>query len=50
MVREPDTRFATTPTGIMQYADFMHGVGSIRVQPARWSELFVAALAGRDGS
>ncbi len=50
MVRDPDTRFSTTPSRLMQYADFMHGVGSIRVQPARWSEMFVPALAGRDGS
>ena len=50
MVRDPDTKFSTTPTGVQGYADFMHAVGSIKVRPARWSEMFVPALAGRAGS
>ena len=50
MVREPDTRFSTTPARLMQYAEFMHGMGSAQMQPARWSEMLVKALAGRDGS
>ena len=50
MVRDPDTRFSTTPTGVQGYADFMHAVGSIKVRPAKWSEMFVPALADRAGS
>ena len=50
MVRDPDTKFSTTPNGVQGYADFMHAVGSIKVRPARWSEMFVPALADRPGS
>ena len=34
-VRDPDTRFSTTPARLMQHAEFMHGAGGIQVQPAR---------------
>jgi len=50
MVRDPDTRFSATPTGVMRYAEFMHAVGSIKAAPARWTDMFVPALAGRAGS
>lgn len=50
MIRDPDTRFSATPDGVMRYADFMHQVGSIKVKPGRWSDLFIPALAGRAGS
>ena len=50
MVRDPDTHFSATPNGVMRYAEFMHAVGSIKAKPARWSEMFVPALAGRPGS
>ena len=50
MVRDPDTHFSATPNGVMRYAEFMHAVGSIKVRPAKWSEMFVPALADRAGS
>ncbi len=50
MVKDPDTKFSTTPTGVTRYAEFMHQVGSIKIKPERWSDLFMPALASRAGS
>jgi NitT/TauT family transport system substrate-binding protein len=50
MLEDPDTRFSTTPEGVMNFADFMHLAGSIKVKPAAWSEMFVPQLAKRSGS
>ena len=50
MVRDPDTRFSATPSGVMRYAAFMQAVGSIKAKPAAWTDMFVPALAGRAGS
>lgn len=50
MLRDPDTKFSATPNGVGRYAEFMHGVGSIKVKPDRWSDLFMPALASRAGS
>ncbi len=50
MVRDPDTKFSATPNGVTRYADFMHQVGSVKVKPERWSDLFMPALASRPGS
>jgi NitT/TauT family transport system substrate-binding protein len=50
MLADPDTLFSTTPDGVMQYVEFMGRAGTIKSRPAKWSELFVPALAGRKGS
>ncbi len=50
MLNDKDTRFSTTPDGIMQFADFMHAAGSIKVKPKAWSDLFIPQLASRKGS
>ena len=50
MVRDPDTKFDTTPHGLMAYANFMRRVGSIKAAPAAWSDMFLPALGGRAGS
>jgi NitT/TauT family transport system substrate-binding protein len=34
----------------MNFADFLHRAGTIKVKPASWSELFVPILHGRPGS
>lgn len=47
---DPDTRFSTTPTGTMQFADFMSLAGTIKAKPAKWSDMFIPALAARSGS
>ena len=50
MIGDPDTKFSATPDGVMRYAEFMQQVGSVKIKPERWSDLFMPALASRAGS
>ncbi len=50
MLDDPDTRFATTPVGVMTFADFLHAAGTMKVKPADWSEVFIPQLRSRSGS
>ena len=50
MIEDPDARFSTTPTGMMQFAEFLQRAGTIKVKPAKWSDMFVAPMAGRAGN
>ena len=50
MVRDPDSKFNTTPRGVMAYANFMKAVGSIKQPPAAWNDMFMPLLANRPGS
>ena len=49
-LKDPDTKFSATPNGVMNFAEFMHRAGTIKVKPASWSDLFVSALHTRPGS
>jgi NitT/TauT family transport system substrate-binding protein len=49
ILNDPEISYTTTPKEVMRFADFMHQVGSIKVKPASWKELFfedVHQLAG----
>ena len=50
MLEDPDTRFSTTPTGIMDFAEFMNLAGSIKLKPASWKDLFIEPLHAKQGS
>jgi NitT/TauT family transport system substrate-binding protein len=50
ILADPDTQFSTTPNKVMNFVDFMRLAGSIKVAPAKWSEMFIPKLGGRDGS
>ncbi|MFE1602948.1 ABC transporter substrate-binding protein [Methylobacterium sp. ID0610] len=50
MLDDPDSRFSATPTGIMEFATFMHRAGIIKTKPAVWTDLFIPALRERAGS
>ena len=50
MLDDPDTRFSTTPNGVMAFAEFLARIGLIKSKPASWTEMFVPALHGRAGS
>ncbi len=50
MLKEPDTKFDTTPHGLMEYANFMGAVGTICNKPAKWQDLFMPELHERPGS
>ena len=43
MLDDKDTYFTTKPEGVMQYADFMHSIGSIKNKPASLNDLFFDA-------
>lgn len=50
IIADKGNSFSTTPSGIMQFADFMHRVGSIKTKPADWKELYVSQVHARPGS
>jgi NitT/TauT family transport system substrate-binding protein len=43
-------KWTMAPEGTMKYADFMHAVGSIKVAPTSWKDLFFPELHGLPGS
>jgi NitT/TauT family transport system substrate-binding protein len=49
ILNDPEISYTTTPKEVMRFANFMHQVGSIKVKPANWKDLFfedVHQLAG----
>jgi NitT/TauT family transport system substrate-binding protein len=50
MLNDPNIVFTQTPQGIMKYADFMGKVGSIKVRPDSWKDLFFPNVHGTPGS
>jgi len=44
VLNDPDIRYTTSPENLMKYADFMAGVGSIKLRPAAWQEMFFPAI------
>ncbi|WP_245297150.1 MULTISPECIES: ABC transporter substrate-binding protein [Rhodomicrobium] len=50
IIRDPDIRFTTVPEKAEAFADFQYRVGTIKVKPASWKDLFVAPLHDRAGS
>jgi NitT/TauT family transport system substrate-binding protein len=43
-------KWTMAPESTMQYAEFMHATGTIKVAPASWQELFFPELHGLPGS
>ena len=43
-------RWTMAPENTMQYAQFMHAVGSIKIKPESWQELFFPELYALPGS
>jgi len=50
MLNDPKIVFTTTPQNIMKYADFMFKIGSIKVKPASWKDLFFPNVHNQPGS
>jgi NitT/TauT family transport system substrate-binding protein len=40
MIRDPNNDFNMVPTGTMKFVKFMQDVGTLKVAPTRWQELF----------
>jgi NitT/TauT family transport system substrate-binding protein len=50
ILSDPDIKYTTTPEKVMKYAEFMFQVGSIKVKPASWQEMFFPEIASAPGS
>ncbi len=50
ILEDPDTHFTATPEGVMEFANFMHRVGTLKTEPATWQDAFVPEIANRPGS
>ena len=50
MLNDPSIIFTTAPQNIMKYVNFMHKIGSIKVRPESWKDLFFPNIHGAAGS
>ncbi len=50
LLDDPKIVFTTTPNNVTKYADFMYKVGSIKVKPASWKDLFFPNAHNLPGS
>jgi NitT/TauT family transport system substrate-binding protein len=50
MLNDPEIEFTTTPKNVMKYADFLYKIGSIKVKPASWKDLFMPEVQSLPGS
>lgn len=44
MLNDPEIAYTMEPKNVTKYSDFMHKVGSIKVKPASWKEMFFEDL------
>ena len=49
-LNDPALRYDLTLLNVMKYFDFMHSVGTIKVKPASWKEIFAPEAHGLPGS
>jgi NitT/TauT family transport system substrate-binding protein len=40
MLNDPEIKYTTTPNNTMKYVDFMHKIGSIKVKPGSWKDMY----------
>ena len=40
MLNDPEIKYTTTPNNTMKYVDFMYKIGSIKVKPDSWKEMY----------
>jgi len=50
VLNDPDIRFTTSPENVMKYANFMADVGSIKLRPNTWQEMFFPDIHGVPGN
>lgn len=50
MMNDPDIEFTTMPMGNLKMVEFMNKVGTIKVKPASWRDLFFENVHSRAGS
>lgn len=47
---DPDVQFTTSPRNVMKYAAFMNEVGTLKVRPSSWKDLFFPEIHGVEGN
>lgn len=50
ILADPDTRYSTKPTSVMDFAEFLALSGTIKKRPTDWKELFIPQLHAKGGS
>jgi sulfonate transport system substrate-binding protein len=50
ILSDPDIKYTLTPMKVLDYAIFMHKVGSIKVQPRSWADMFFPEIHHLKGS
>jgi NitT/TauT family transport system substrate-binding protein len=50
MLEDPETKYAAAPNGVMTYANFMADIGTVKLRPADWKQLFFSPVHDRPGS
>jgi NitT/TauT family transport system substrate-binding protein len=45
-----EVKWTMVPEGTLKYAEFMHAVGSIKIKPATWKDLFFPEVYALPGS
>lgn len=50
MLNDPQITFTTTPQNVLKYVDFMYKIGSIKVKPDSWKDLFFPNMDSAAGS
>jgi NitT/TauT family transport system substrate-binding protein len=50
MLNDPNIEFSTTPKNMMKQVDFLYRIGSIKVKPGSWKEMFFPNAHNLPGS
>ncbi|MDR6874938.1 NitT/TauT family transport system substrate-binding protein [Bosea sp. BE125] len=50
MLNDKGAKFSTTPDKVMDFAEFMGLAGTIKVKPAKWTDMFIPQIHDRKGS
>ena len=50
MLNDPEIKYTTTPNNTMKYVDFMYKIGSIKVKPDSWKDMFFPNAQKLSGS
>lgn len=50
MLSDPKVEYNLKPQGLMAFADFMHEIGTIKIKPESWKDLFLEDIHHLDGN
>jgi NitT/TauT family transport system substrate-binding protein len=50
ILEHPEMQYRLAPENVLKFADFMHKIGSIKVKPENWRELFFPETHSLPGS